>query len=100
MAARRSMSTFSGRFILPGVVIGPKATASKLRKCPSQPSFGVHATLSNVGARNAMVFSPTAFGRPSPQDSAGLWQVAQDRVFDPERIGSQNSKRPSLALAS
>src|SRR5665213_2021388 len=100
MADKRSISMFSGRFILPDVVIGPKATASRLRKWPSQASFGVHATLRRVGARNASVFSPTAFGRPSPQESPGLWQVAQDSVFDPERMGSQNKTRPSLALAS
>ena len=38
--------------MISGEVIGPIATPSRSRKCPSQPSFGVHATLRSVGVRN------------------------------------------------
>ena len=88
--------------MLPGAVIGPKATASRLRKWPSQPSFGIQATLSSVGERSGSgtCFSPIARGWPSAQDRPGLWQVAQERTSDPDRIGSKNSTRPSLNLAS
>ena len=45
--------------MLSGDVIGPIATPSRSRKCPSQPSFGVQATLSSVGAaqRQRLLFA-------------------------------------------
>src|ERR1700736_1689621 len=100
MEARRSISAGSGRFMLVPEVIGAKATDSKSRNLPSQPSLAVQATLRSVGARSAMAPSPspTARGSPSPQDRLGLWQVAQERELEPERMGSKNSIWPSSAL--
>ena len=82
-------------------VMGVKATDSKSRNLPSQPRRGVQATLRSVGERTAMGTrpSPTAWARPSPQDRLGLWQVAQEREREPERIGSKSSMRPSSAFA-
>src|SRR6185312_13846140 len=102
IAVSRATSVASGRFILVVAVIGPNATDSRSRKCPSQPSFGVQATSSKVGARtgSGVRFSPIERGSPSPHDSAGLWQVAHDIVREPDRIGSKNSCWPSLFFAS
>src|SRR4029077_16382978 len=102
MAERRAINDCSGIFILLGAEIGPKATASRLRKCPSQPSCAPQATFSSVGLRRGSVacFSPIARGKPSAQDSPGLWQLAQARASEADRTGSKNNIRPSLNLAS
>src|SRR6185437_7848546 len=88
------------RFMIPGLVIGPaNATASSEGKWPSQPRIGAHAILSSVGVWVFISCVPTPRRRPSVHDRPGLWQLAQDCVPLPDRIGSQNSNSPRWAFA-
>src|ERR1700681_813048 len=101
MELSRAIREDSGKFMLAGDVIGPNATDSRSRNLPSQPRRGIQAMSISVGARNARTAwpSPSARGSPSPHDRPGLWQVAQERTREPDRMGSKNSLRPSSAFA-
>src|SRR3569623_1099805 len=96
------MTSFSGAFMILALVIGPKATDSRSRKCPSQASLGTQATLRSVGVRVAIgsSVSPMPRGRLSCQDRPGLWQLPQDFVPEPDSAGSKKSMRPSRDFAS
>src|ERR1700694_4452722 len=97
MADRRAINSGSVKFMFAGLAIGPKATDSRSSNLPSQPKGSLNATSINDGERKDMLtcFSPVARGRPSAQESDGLWQVAHERERDPESNGSKNSFSPS-----
>ena len=57
------------------------------------------ATSISVGERSGILLAPIARGRPSLHDSAGLWQLAQEIVLEPDSNGSKNSFSPSVCLA-
>ena len=84
-------------FISPGAWIGPTACCSKVSARPSQPIAEAQARFKMVGdlRPSLLAAEPMPFGSPSPQDSDGLWQLAQDMVEGPDRRGSKNSVRPS-----
>src|ERR1700691_893933 len=102
MLDRRATTPDSDMFMLPGATMGAKVTCSTLWNFPSHPRRSSQATLSNVGVRSFMAWreSPLASGNPSCQERPGLWQLAQDRLPDAEKIGSKNKERPSIALTA
>ena len=102
MAANVVSSLGIDWFISPGAWIGPTACCSSVSARPSQNIALAHARFRMVGdlRPNLLADEPIPVGSPSPQDSAGLWQVAQDMVDGPDSLGSKNSMRPRSLLAA